>query len=89
MATAQSKQPLADPKKVTSHSPYTEVLAGRITIEEYALNAIADAAAVVVASGTRPPTALVNEYNKWQAATTLIAKRIAFIEAFHWTLCPK
>ena len=87
-AEARKKQMRVKSKKVKSHLPFQSVSNGDLSLEEYALNNLADAAAGVSAKMAQPHESVIKEHIAWQSTAFQIALRIAWIEQWHWKRCP-
>ena len=71
-------------EKVPSHVPARWIQEGRISLEGYIVNNVADAAAEIAATVKQPADAIIKEYRKWQWVAQTLALRIAVIEEWHW-----
>ena len=65
------------------------MLAGDISLRDYVLNGLADAAAGAAALLAQPSAAEIAKCKWWLGNAFRIAMRIAIIEAAHWELTPK
>ena len=70
-------------KKVKSHLPFTAIGEGHITLQDYVLNNLADAAAATAAEEAQFPTEVQAWHAQWQSRAFLVALRIATVEAWH------
>ena len=68
---------------VKSHIGYSQVSAGKLSLEDYVGNNLADIAASLAAEQARAPEMYANEAAKKEAEATLIAQRLACIEVWH------
>ena len=72
-----------DVDKVKSHLSFTEVLAGKLTLENCVGNNLADIGAGIAAAESEAPAQYLAETAKKEAEATLVAQRVACIEAWH------
>ena len=73
-----------DIAKCTSHTTLAQVVAGKVPLQEYIGNNLADIAAGVAAQLHRLPWAILEYYDEWFRTATAICIRLAMIEADGW-----
>ncbi len=71
-------------RKVKAHRSILAVFAGRLSMQEYVGNHLADAAADAAAHVLQPPAWACQHVEHWTGIAYLIARRLSFIEAARW-----
>ena len=76
-------------KKVKAHLPFSAVEEGKLTLEQWLGNCVADAAADAAAALCCPREEDATEWEKWVGMAYRICERIAFIEEQRWEALPQ
>ena len=78
------KQPQMAAVKVPSHVPASWIEQGKIDMQAYVVNNVADVAAEISAEKRQPHNEIIREYKRWSWAGFALAMKIAAIEEWHW-----